>query len=333
MENLILIDWLCFTVRDKPVDDVFDLLKIGKNQFIEMSHGHYGYHKAYYFCGIWVMYDGQENMGVCVEMSGQGCRQFETSSIYNLDDFIVDLYYNHSGINFTRLDVAFDDIDKSGNGLLNLKRIESLAKKDLYISKFGVRSGEWSGVHSDEGKKTPLARSVYFGSAKSDTRFRIYDKALERGGLDYHWVRFEMQLRSDRAVNFISLLASEQLGVLFSGCINNYLRFVVSNSSDTNRRRWASPKWWTDFLGNVGKVSLFSRKGIDYNFTRLQRYAIGQAGSSVLTYIKCVGLEQFIQDLKEKEDKLNDSQKALIAEYEAIKLGKLKDYWAAHPWG
>ena len=70
------------------------------------------------------------------------------------------------------------------------------------------------GETKEKGFEHP-AKTVYFGSAKSEVRFRIYDKAQERGGLGYHWVRFEMQLRRERAFNF--LVSELVLGERFCG--------------------------------------------------------------------------------------------------------------------
>lgn len=328
--NCILIDWLTFTHKSLTVDSVIDFMELNSVDWVTRS-GHYGYRQAKFYGGIWILFDGADGMGICVEMSGQGCRQFETSSkLPSLSDF-AKLIAKFPSFSITRLDVAYDDIDQEGNGLLDIRKIDRLARCDRYISKFGTKSGEWSGFHSDEGSKSPLALSVYFGSAKSDCRFRIYDKSLERGGLGYHWVRFELQLRRSNAQSF--LLSDETVGFTFFGVVNNYLRFIVPDPNDSNRRRWKSPQWWLDFLEHTQRVSLYSKKDIEYNLTRLQRYTIGQAGASTLTYIKCVGLEKFMKEIAEKGDSLTDSQRALIAEWDAVKLGKLKEYWSKHPWG
>lgn len=223
-------------------------------------------------------------------------------------------------------------MDKNGGGLLNVQKIERLARRDLYISKFGTRSGEWSGKHSDGNEKNPLAYSVYFGSPRSDVRFRIYDKSQERGGLDYHWVRFEIQLRRQSVFNFIK--QDGTVGHKFYGVINNYLRFITPSKTDTNRRRWASPEWWIKFLQHTEKISVFTKKDVDYNLSRLERYVIDQAGNSLITFIKCVGWFKFRELLKahEEEKELNANQQKLVDEWNQITEDKLKDYRKKHPW-
>ncbi len=227
-ENIILIDWFSFSVKE--MDHVALISWLGLSDVDWQSKGgRRGYSSSKTFGKIWIMYDGQivktekglVDMGVCVEMSGQGCRQYETSGNRSLETLVNDVSKMENA-NITRLDIAYDDIDKSGNGLLNVGKIERLARIDRYISKFGKKSGEWSGKHSDGSDKAPLAYSVYFGSPQSHVRFRIYDKAMERGGLDYHWVRFEIQFRDKQAYNFI--ITPGKIGYKFTGVINNYLR-------------------------------------------------------------------------------------------------------------
>ena len=93
----------------------------------------------------------------------------------------------------------------------------------------------------------------------------------------------------------------------------------------------SSIEWWVRFLEHTQKVQLYSKKDIEYNLTRLQRYVLGQAGASTLTYIKCVGLEHFMNELKEKSDSLTDLQLQLILEWEAIKQNRFDEFFKTHP--
>lgn len=327
-ENIILIDWFAFSC--KSISDPNVLIdSVGLSGLAWSNQkGHYGYKSAKYFGGIWVLYDGRDDMGVCFEMSGQGCRQFESSSHCVLSEFVTSVAFNES-YHITRLDVAYDDIDHDFDGLLSIRKIDKLARADHYISKLRCKSGEWSGKHdSSSVTSSPLALSVYFGSPSSDLRIRIYDKSLERGGLGYHWVRCELQLRDDAAYSFIT--QSGTVGYKYAAVLNNYLRFVIPDKSDTNKRRWKTQKFWSDFLGEVGKISLYTPKGIDYNLSRLERYVFDQAGNSVLAFIQCVGSQYFWLKLKEREEYLNANQRQLIAEYNELRKplhDKFHDSW------
>lgn len=329
-ENCILIDWLTFSTRVFTADQLVDNLGLSSVNWLIRS-GKNGYKSAKFYGGMWIMYDGHsENMGVCVEFSGQGCRQYETSGDKNLSDMCDYIAAHPELYNITRVDIAYDDIDKDGNGLLNVKLIDKLARHDMYISKFRGKSGSWSGEHSSDGVPLPLAYSVYFGSPRSDVRFRIYDKAMERGGLDYHWSRFELQLRDDKAAAFLA--GDGSVGYRFCGVINNYLRFIVQNDSDSNRRRWASPVWWQKFLLHAEKISLYTKKDIEYNLSRLERYIYQQCGNSIYTYIQCVGQQYFWTEINRRAELLNKSQSDLVAEYNKLNEERIEEYRRKNPW-
>lgn len=328
-ENCVIVDWLTFTTKSYSVHELLDFLGLSGVSWLPRA-GHNGYKSALFYDGMWIMSDGHsDNMGICVEFSGQGCRQYDTSGSRPLSDLAHEVAEDCK-FNITRVDIAYDDIDKTGKGLLNVKQIDKLARSDMYISKFRGKSGSWSGTHSDDGIVLPLAYSVYFGSPRSDVRFRIYDKAMERGGLDYHWVRFEIQLRDDNASAF--LISGGSIGYKFCGVINNYLRFIVPDPSDSNRRRWDSPEWWKKFLFHAEKISLYSRKDIEYNLNRLERYIFDQAGNSIFTYIQCVGITYFQQKIKDRADYLNHNQANLVAEYDLINQQRIQAYRVKHPY-
>lgn len=331
MDNIILIDFLTFTIKkDISIDEVKEFLGLSGCNFIERS-GHYGYKYSHFFGNIWIMWDGYtDDMGICVDMSGQGCRQFETSSYKSFSQLFEEICADEDNIHITRLDVAYDDVDKDGNGLLDIVKICKAAYTGKYISKFSKSHPEVDCTPDQNGKVT-RAHSCYFGSPKSEVRIRFYDKAQERGGLDYHWVRCELQLRRDRALAFLKL--EQTWGERFFGVLDNYLRFIVPSKTDTNRRRAPSPAWWDKFMQSVGKITLYTAKGVDYNLTRLERYLFTQCGNSIETYIKCVGELKFREMLKHRDSFLNANQQALIDECQRINEERLKEYWKKHPWG
>lgn len=308
-DNCILIDWLAFTLKEFELEEVFDVLGFQRDDFISRS-GHYGYRQALFCSGIWVLYDGQPNMGICVEMSGQGCRYFETISTQGDLVRLLEHFIDNPRCCFTRLDVAYDDIDKQGSGLLNVSLIERYLRKDYYVSSFRSKSASWSGTHSDTAGSEPLAYSCYVGSPSSDLRFRIYDKAMERGGLDYHWTRFEIQLRRDAVYGFVR--SPGTVGYKFVSVINKYLRFVKYNKNDSNRRRWESPQWWLDFVAAAGEIQLYSKKDIEYNLSRVEHYVFSMAGNSIYTYLQIVGADYFLKKVAEREAFLSSLQEDLI---------------------
>lgn len=190
-ENLILYDWLSFTMKVADPYTIVDLLGLFNVPW-ELTKGARGYKDRLYFNCISIHFNGRDDMGVWCEMSGQGCRAFE--SLTTLPGKWDDLFQsiNDLHLNITRLDVAYDD----HIGLLDIDQIIQDTRAQEYVSK----SNYWEVIESSKGQ------SLQFGSPQSDVLIRIYDKARERNcPLVQHWIRCELQLRRERAISFTKL--------------------------------------------------------------------------------------------------------------------------------
>lgn len=160
----------------------------------------------------------------------------------------------------TRLDVAYDDIDHEGNGILDIKKIARYTMHQRFVTKWG--GGMIVDKFKINGNYEPMihALTVQFGSKKSKILLRIYDKAQERGGFDYHWIRAELQFNGERAAGFIKKLLETQnsVGELYAGVLKNYLRFIKLDH--TRKERCTTVGWWEQFLDNAEKIKIFSPK-------------------------------------------------------------------------
>ena len=166
------------------------------------------------FNGIKVLYQPRENMdfqsmGVCVSMSGTGCRTFENHTKMLLDDAHDEQGTGYTAFpnlfqiicanncNVSRIDIACDDHD----GALNMDDIvESVMNNDV-CTRMQKRQVvlSYDGVDKD-------GTTVYFGAPSSDFRVRIYDKAKEQGDLVSHWVRVELVFKGKNALAFVQNL-------------------------------------------------------------------------------------------------------------------------------
>ena len=322
MENIILVDWFAMSYRQKgiTIHDVILSLKFKdeyKDQIVfRQLPGRYMYRDRVSFGNISIYYNNinSEEDYPMLEMSGQGCREFETFSSISFDD-LFELAKDTRNYHMTRLDVAYDD----HKGIFDICRIE----KD-YRARNWISNSTKGRITVDISRATD-GISVMTGTKSSDMYMRIYDKAIERGYKDgRHWIRCELVLKQDRAVEFIK--NKEKLGVKFRGVIHNYFRFVKPKKTDSNKRRWDMRDYWKNFLEDAECISVYSRKDIDYNLCRLNRYVFGQAGNSIDTYIKCVGLVRFLEDLIKRDSKINSKQKYLIEQSKMlIEQGKPVD--------
>lgn len=286
MDNLVLYDWFSFTIKGVSVFEVSRMIGCDGLKW-QLIKGARGYKDRLYFEGISLHYNGSEEMGVWCEMSGNGCRCFESFSDLSWDD-LVNLLLSTPAVNITRLDIAFDD----HSGILPMYDMVSDTLCGLWVSK----SRFWESVQSSKGS------SLYFGSPQSLIRVRIYDKAMERGFSDQHWIRVEIQLRDERAKAFLQLRGS--LGDSFAGVLRNYLRFV-SPADDSNKMRWPMRKYWDDLLGAAKAIQLYQPVGLEYNLANLDHFTFDMAGGASFAALQIYGEEEFLRRIKERPQNYN----------------------------
>lgn len=317
--NKFLIDWLSFTSKIDSDSSIFDVLGLtGLKSSFQLIYGFQGYRHRLYFDGISIHYCHSKNDGVWVEMSGQGCRNFETySSISFTELFKIILSNEDSGdYHTTRLDVAYDDFKR----IIPLRKLSKQILDVHFVSKFNPKSCTVMQAAGRQGITCDL------GSRKSDLKFRVYDKAFERGYFEeiekdgFSWTRWEAQLRDDRASSFMRYSLDSGVGRVFKGVVSNYFRTIDVNKSDSNKRRWKTSKWFLDFIGDVEKISLFTPCKTDYNLYKCERYVYTQAGNAVDTLIKIKGVDVFLSELSSSKSETTPKYKELLSTYQAHKL-------------
>jgi DNA relaxase NicK len=162
---------------------------------------------------------------------------------------------------------------------------------------------------------------AYFGAPSSDTRLRIYNKALERGFPSEKWVRFEYQFRNEAADRFLNHLTTcRNLGQAFKDFIDKSVMFTTKPNSesyaDHNQSKLKAAKWWKLFVKGAGEITKFITVGVEYNYTALQKYLDIQAGPSIAAFIKANGgdMTPLLELVNRQDDRLNDRQKEVIRE-------------------
>ena len=255
---MVLFDWLTFTSHCDSPESVMDLLGLTSVPWQVMDKGRNGYRQRWFYENISILFDGADGMGVCVDMTGSGCRAFETYSTTSWEDLFYTIY-NSLDYNITRLDMAFDD----HTGLLDIAVLQDDTDEHNYVS----RSRTWMVQYGSAGT------TIYHGSPKSNMYIRIYDKAAECNLEGVHWIRVEMQMRDEIATGFVKGLQNNPVGVQFRGVLHNYLRYVVPQA-DTNMSRWPLATYWANLLEDVQRIQCWSCPGVDYDEWRLSNYII-----------------------------------------------------------
>lgn len=299
MENVILYDWLSFTVTEWDLQSIIDVLGLSDVNWLSLN-GVKGYGAKLWFESINIHYGGKHEE-IWVEMTGSGCRAYESYGRGDwpyLFDFVL-----HEG-NITRLDVAFDD----HTGLLDIDHVYH----DTYRGEYVSRARAFQLVYSDKGK------TVDIGSVHSEVLIRIYDKAKERHcAAGTHWIRVELQLRRDRARAFLELPGD--LGDNFASVLLNYLRYVDPDELDSNKWRWPLKDYWSALVGEAAAISLWTAPGVEYNIDRCEDYVFRQAGSAIHTLLSIYGNDIFQDKLKSMRPRnLGDKYKKLIDQHGGV---------------
>ena len=294
-ENIVLYDWLSFTSKTHSPEELIAALGLSHVPWTE-TKGARGYRDRKYFSCISVHYNGRPDMGVWVELSGQGCRTFESLSQVGWDGLFS--FIRNNQLKITRLDVAYDD----HSGVLNIKDIVDDTISGMFISK----SNYWETVLSSKGT------SVQIGSPQSKVLIRIYDKAAERGKIGEHWVRCEMQLRDDRAAKFVQIPLP--IGEAFAGVLLNYLRFVEPGT-DSNKWRWPMRTYWMNLVEDAQRIRIYEAPGMEYNEERCKRYVVNQAGNAIDACIQMYGIYEFEKMIEERKTAPNPKYAMIVQQH------------------
>jgi len=313
LKNRIIYDYFSFTSKIHSPENLVEILGFDGIKF-QLFRGFYGYKDRLYYDGIHIHYNGTEDMGVCVEMTGQGCRNFETHGTGDYDGIFALILEHHNVViehwkseseqtskkemNITRLDVAYDDFV----GLIDLYVLMKEAQLNNFVSRFE----DVEVIYSNKGC------SVNHGSKKSRCYVRIYDKRMERQAFSEHdhWIRCELQLRKECALGFIKLNTSIEES--YFSTLNNYLRYIIPSENESNKSLLFSSPQWIRWVESVYAESIFDKPGVEYNINRCENFVYGQSGNAVYTLIETQGVETFLKNLVEQKPRFSKKYEALL---------------------
>ena len=239
----MVLDWLAFTLHGELVD----CRGIIQDLFGGMVARPVGW--LSYRCSAYVLGTGrvgwhpeQPQQGVHVSLPAGALGQWAAEKSNDVLGLLE--YLRALGATFKRVDVALDDrvgaldLDRVGHYLVNGDFACRAHKKNILL------------VQDLAG-----GRTYYAGAPSSDKKIRIYDKAAERRAagekVKGHWVRCEIQTRSDVAGGVVDLLLDDPADVM--GFIRSFLEFKAPGSDDTNVTRRDPAGWWLAFLRFASK--------------------------------------------------------------------------------
>ena len=319
--NVFLIDWLTFVTFVDDVQSVKCLLGLDDPSIPWTDEVKFrnGYPLQSYWGNITISYgaDREEyyidkskartDMGICVNLSGQGCRNFET---YGHGDWnkLFAAFFSGAKYNITRLDLAYDD----HTGVLDIHKIEDDTRDRAYVTRAKYAEVIWS----DNENTDIQGMTVHIGSERSRTLIRIYDKAAERGYKGRHWVRCEIQLRKENAaVACAKLFELRHIGKVAAGILRNYVTYRVP-TSDSNKSRWPIAPYWDRLIMEMERISLWISPGDEYNFSKTERWLVDQCGQAILTAMKMHRLAWLIRQIEKQYPELAPKYQRALQEFD-----------------
>lgn len=312
-------DWLTFSLRpgsyeDRTVEDlVHDLFGLDYELFVP-RRGFFGYSKGMFYENITVLYDGGvDTMGICFNISGQGCR-----FLYSLDDFSWDDLFTKVislGGNFSRIDVALDCFDHE----IDYNDLIDAIPKHNYTCRW--RKVEMITSYYNRSTGAGVGFTANFGVKQSNCMLRIYDKKVEskRDDLDY-WCRLEMQFRNDTADAMVYTYMQRDQDVdfvcQFIGILSDHLRFI-DRRYERNASMCPVLGWWESFISSAVKSQFYDAK--DYQDSTVERLVenVKRYSQSYRAFLDLYGVDALL-DILSNVEVSKPSLKSLINYYKSV---------------
>ena len=325
MKCQVLVDWLTFSVKEQdPAKVIREYLGLDPELFQDAGYGLLGYNRVLRFSDICVCYEPRENdffrdMGVCVSMSGNGCRAFETMSKLtqagqdSVFPTLFQLLAADETANVSRIDIACDD----RKGFLNMEEIVEKVQANEINSRMTKRSV----IVSFDGTQRS-GSTIYLGAPSSDFRVRIYDKALEEG-VDGHWIRVELVMRHKNAAAFVEQMNSApSVGKLAAQVVNDKFSFIERD--DSNITRCTVCGWWRSFVDELESVRLVARCVVQHSVERIENWIESQVGPSLAVILNTLGWPHLFELARAAAGRLSARQLSLISDYNALQTARLQ---------
>lgn len=258
------IDFLRVRFKTLDVQIVIEkILHMDINWFTHENRGFYHYTETFYYGSIRIFRNPEDsNMGIMLDLSGEGCRQleqiFEEDNDRSWTEFFWSLYEDDlfgQGIvvdtKITRIDIALDELIVEGEENFDLYNLKEKMEQGLVDTTF--KNFDFNGGFAYEGgKMVNKGLSLYFGSRQSPLYFNFYQKDYELARKEKMSVedtrlkheiknRYEIRLADEKAFLFIEyfLSSGESLDWLVKEIINASLTvYEIENDLKVFCQSW-----------------------------------------------------------------------------------------------
>lgn len=303
MEKAIrLIDYGRFTIANHTsVQDVLNRLGL---DFERVDYGRWRYRKGAFAGGhaVEVFWEGvSEEMGICVSISGEGCRLIEMGEEFSGWQEWVKSWIE-LGAKFSRLDLAIDDM----SGELKFEDINAAIRARDYACR-----SHTSGLHLSTGKRG-TGKTAYVGSRQSMGMLRVYDRGFKTKA-DRSYLRFEWEFTSEKADAIARCFAYEGWDKAF-GCCRGFIEFKEKEDRHKAPSLRKTCQWWVELIGSsrhILKIGKLVQESVARSYAWVKRQC--SQTLSVLTEIQGGGLDWLYELIDEARSKRNDKAKRLLS--------------------
>lgn len=298
LENRLTVDWIEFTLpcnvdwREWPKRFEATYLL----DAVACPRGLHGYRSQYKFGRMVVLTNGTPEMGHHVIMGGECLRDLRIEPVLLLG------MVREFGGKITRLDLALDDYQQ----YICMDRLLSWLRSGRMVCK----SRQYQLVEGGSlDNQSEVRRTLYVGSGKSNVFWRIYEKARElrnkkKSETTLDWLRWEVQLRADRAAIIAEEIIKEQsVAIVFGALLGGYISIRDVDVNDSNRSRWTVTKAWADFVGLVAQWRWGLQKPVKQLIEKVHWFQ-RQVAPTFAAILRAFGTEEMTRLFKEGDRRL-----------------------------
>jgi len=235
-----------------------DLFGLYSDKITHEKRGRNGYTDLYNYKNINIWTTTNAQMGIHIEITGQGCRDLEDLHI-NLFSFLNKLNRDYR-VKYSRIDLSIDDFT---NDYYDLKKIQYYLKNRLISTRLRTFYNTTSGIVETYDL---LGHTLQFGSKAGLIHITFYDKLKERRANNYivsdnikYWTRTEIRFRNEKAKEVVDhIIERREINSIIKGVLKHYIRFLYKDKITNQKYRLKTVSWWNDFIGNVDSLQLMS---------------------------------------------------------------------------
>lgn len=233
-----LVDWLSVSFREDSgltpgdiLDELCLILDCDKEKFVYNERGLLaGYNRSFRYLDeklIAISFnEGNSKQGILLNVTGQGCKFLSKENLFDIFKFSLE-----KGGYFTRLDIAFDDIDQK----LPLHLIRNVAEAvnvyyrddslDFMISSKAFKESFKTFTNSFKSSFNNCP-NLSIGTRYGLCMVRYYNKAVEQKLKDMYWWRCELQLKMEYAEKMVRHLLDGNFVPYFVQLLLSHSRFL-----------------------------------------------------------------------------------------------------------